>query len=65
MMVDDHEEDVENFEKASQNAKDAELKAFATKTLAVLKQHLEMAKSIKDGMKQLVFLQLKKAEVIF
>lgn len=52
MMVKDHEEDIENFEKASQNAKDAELKAFATKTLPILKQHLEMAKSINEGLKK-------------
>src|SRR5688572_5841356 len=41
MMVDDHQEDVDNFEKASNNCKDADLKAFATKTLPVLRAHLD------------------------
>jgi putative membrane protein len=42
-----HQEDVQLFEKASQNLQDAELKAFASKTLPTLKEHLEMAKNLK------------------
>jgi putative membrane protein len=42
-----HQEDIQLFEKASQNLKDAELKAFAAKTLPTLKEHLEMAKGLK------------------
>ncbi len=52
MMVQDHEEDIRKFEQASQNAKDADTKAFASKTLPILRQHLEMAKSINGGLKQ-------------
>jgi putative membrane protein len=52
MMVEDHEEDINKFEKASQNDKDADIKAFASKTLPVLRQHHEMAKTINDGLKQ-------------
>lgn len=51
MMIDDHEKDVKNFEEASNDSKDADIKAFAAKTLPVLKQHHEMAKTIKDGLK--------------
>jgi len=37
MAVADHEKDIKEFEKASQNAEDAEVKAFAAKTLPVLR----------------------------
>ena len=52
MMVNDHEEDVNKFEKRAENAKDAELKAFAAKTLPVLKKHLAAIKAIDEGMKK-------------
>ncbi|PSR54365.1 DUF4142 domain-containing protein [Adhaeribacter arboris] len=42
MMVDDHKKDIAEFEKATQN-EDAEVKGFASKTLPVLKMHLDMA----------------------
>jgi putative membrane protein len=43
-MVADHEKDVKEFENASKNAKDADLKAWAAKTLPTLQDHLKMAK---------------------
>jgi putative membrane protein len=43
-MVEDHEKDVAEFDKASTSATDADLKAWAGKTLPTLKEHLEMAK---------------------
>jgi putative membrane protein len=46
MAVNDHEKDVKEFEKASQNLDDSELKAFAAKTLPALQQHLSQAKSL-------------------
>lgn len=52
MMVDDHKEDVDKFEKCAKDAKDADLKAFATKTLPVLAKHLEVAKTTKDAVKK-------------
>ncbi len=43
LMVSDHEDDVKEFEKASKNAADPDLKSFAEKTLPTLKDHLKMA----------------------
>ena len=50
-MVKDHETDVKEFEKASKNAKDADLKAWATKTLPTLQEHLRMAKDAQKKVK--------------
>ncbi|MGE5419376.1 MAG: DUF4142 domain-containing protein [Chloroflexota bacterium] len=50
-MVDDHEKDVDKFRKQSEDGKDPEIKAFATKTLPVLQTHLDSAKSIHDALK--------------
>jgi len=49
-MVKDHEEDIEEFDRASREARNPELKAFATKALPTLKEHLEMARRIRDAM---------------
>lgn len=51
MMVDDHEEDVSNFEKEGNDGSDADIKAFAAGKVPTLKHHLEMAKTIKDKQK--------------
>lgn len=51
MMVDDHEKDIDHFEKCSKDAKDAELKAYAAKTLPTLREHLAEAKKIWDVVK--------------
>jgi putative membrane protein len=45
-MVADHEKDVAAFQKQASQAKDPELKAFASKTLPTLEEHLQLAKSI-------------------
>lgn len=45
-MVDDHEDDVPMFEKKSQNAKDADVKEFASSNLPTLRGHLEKAQSL-------------------
>ncbi len=39
MMMNDHNKDISEFEKASNNAKDADLKAWAAKTLPTLRMH--------------------------
>jgi putative membrane protein len=46
VMVSDHEEAVKLFEKASQSS-DADVAAFAQKTLPVIQHHLQMAKDLK------------------
>ena len=45
-MVSDHKKAVSAFEKAANEAKDAEVKAFATKTLPTLQMHLSMAEDL-------------------
>jgi len=49
-MVAAHEKDVAAFENVSKTASDADVKAFATKTLPTLKMHLEMIKGMADKM---------------
>ncbi len=46
-MVKDHEEDVDEFERASKDVADPDLRNWAAKTLPTLKMHLEMAKDMK------------------
>ena len=49
MMVSDHRKDVSEFEKQSTRGTDAALKAFATKTLSTLREHLHMAEALPDA----------------
>lgn len=46
MGVDAHEDTIELFEEAAQEADHPEVKAFATKTLPTLRKHLEMAQGL-------------------
>jgi len=50
-MVDGHKKTITLFEDAAKNCKDAELKAFATNTLPIIKGHLVEIEAIKKGMK--------------
>jgi len=43
-MVKDHETDIAEFEKEANNGSDSDIKAFASKTVPTLKEHLQMAK---------------------
>ena len=43
-MLKDHEEDVKAFETQSKEGNDADVKAFAAKTLPTLQEHLQMAR---------------------
>lgn len=49
-QVDAHQKAVDLFQDEVDKGREADTKAFATKTLPTLKQHLEMAKSIDDKM---------------
>ncbi len=51
MMVKEHRKDVSEFEKQSRSAKDPDVKAFASKTLPTLKEHLAMAQQIEAAVK--------------
>ena len=50
-MIDDHKKDIKEFEDASKNCKDPDLKAFAVQTLPTLKMHLDAIQKIHDSMK--------------
>lgn len=46
MMLSDHTKDVSEFEKQSTKGTDADLKAFAAKTLPTLQEHLQLARAL-------------------
>src|SRR5690606_30273917 len=48
---DAHEDAVELFQDASEDAEDPDVKAFASKTLPSLKQHLEMGEALQNAVK--------------
>ncbi len=50
-MVEDHKEDIREFEKQAQNGNDADLKQWASNKVAVLQKHLAEAERIKDAIK--------------
>ena len=50
-MIEDHKNDTKEFEDATKNLKDPDLKAFAVKTLPTLKMHLDAIQKIDDSMK--------------
>ncbi len=50
MGVDAHKDTIELFQKAAQSAKDADVKAFAQKTLPKLQEHLKMAEEMVKGL---------------
>jgi putative membrane protein len=51
MMVEDHEDDVDLFEKEAENGKDAEIKSWAAGKVTALRHHLDMAKATQDIVK--------------
>lgn len=51
MMLSDHRHDISDFKKVAEKSSDADLKAYAAKTLPVLKVHLDSAKSINREVK--------------
>jgi putative membrane protein len=50
-MVKDHQEDLAAFQGEAKNGSDADVKAFASKTSAVIKKHLDMAKAAQAKLK--------------
>lgn len=51
MMLKDHENAVKDFEKQSTSGDDAEIKAFAGKTLPTLQEHLQMVRALPGNTK--------------
>jgi len=51
MMVDDHQKDIDLFQNEANNGTDADLKAWAAKTLPTLQKHLDRAKQVRDALK--------------
>lgn len=51
-MIDDHQEAVEDLEDKANNASHAEVKAWASKTLPKVQQHLERARAIKESLER-------------
>jgi putative membrane protein len=50
-MVKEHKKDVKEFRKQAKSAKDADVKAFAAKTLPTLEEHLRLAQDTKKAVK--------------
>jgi putative membrane protein len=50
-MVKDHKEDIDEFQSASKNVKDNEVKSFVDNTLPKLNMHLDSAQAIQKKMK--------------
>jgi putative membrane protein len=50
-MVKDHEKDLSAFQAEAKNGSDADVKAFASKTSAVIKKHLDMVKAAQAKLK--------------
>ena len=48
--IQDHQKDIAEFEKASSSATDPDLKAWAEKTLPVLKEHLQLAQKASQSL---------------
>lgn len=51
-MLEDHEEDVEEFEQAAKSSQSGDIKQFAQETLPTLREHLELAKSVHNQVGQ-------------
>ncbi|XZF15706.1 DUF4142 domain-containing protein [Chitinophagaceae bacterium MMS25-I14] len=51
LMVDDHKEDIEEFQKEADKGNDADLKTWAAGKVPVLQQHLQMAQTAQDAVK--------------
>jgi putative membrane protein len=49
MMVEAHKDDIDEFEDASKKAADADVRAFATRQLPILRMHRDSATAIRKG----------------
>lgn len=51
MMVEDHKDDIDAFEKIAKNGTDPDIKTFASQKLPTLRMHLDSAKAIEKSLK--------------
>ena len=51
MMVEDHKDDIDAFEKVAENGTDPDVKTFASQKLPTLRMHLDSAKAIQKSLK--------------
>jgi putative membrane protein len=51
LMIKDHKDDIDKFEKEADKGEDGEVKSWAAGKLATLRHHLEEAERIKDDLK--------------
>jgi putative membrane protein len=51
-MVADHKKDIAEFEREASSGQDADLKAFAAKTLPTLREHLKLATSAEAAVRK-------------
>ena len=51
-MVADHKKDIAEFEKEASSGQDADIKAFAAKTLPTLREHLKLAMSAEEAVRK-------------
>jgi putative membrane protein len=51
-MLKDHKKDIKEFQDAAKDAQDADVKAFAQKTLPTLQQHEQLAEQMESSVKQ-------------
>jgi len=51
-MIEDHQEDVSEFRRESQSAKDPDVRQFASKTLPTLEEHLRIAQNTSSQWRQ-------------
>jgi len=49
-MLDDHQKDVREFQRVASGSGDADVKAFASKTLPTLKDHLQQVQDLAKNM---------------
>jgi putative membrane protein len=52
MMIDDHKDDIDKFEKTANKGTDPDVKSWASKTLPVLRTHLDSAKAVEPIVKK-------------
>jgi len=50
LMVKDHKDDIDEFEKAAKNVNDADIRAFAANNVGMLKMHLDSAQRLDKAM---------------